>query len=247
MAEFSGPFEGLQQMVSESGYVGQWKDIASGKQFRSSDEAILNWYPSSGKLQFQGPSETRDKLKGILETKLYGSSSTLQAATCEAVAPAGNTRVFVVHGHDTTAREQLELILHKLGLEPFVLANTGGGGLTIIEALESEMGPGPDRSRFGIVLMSPDDMGYCKKDGPEKVEPRARQNVVLEMGMLISRLGRANVAILKKGHLESPSDAAGIIYIPFNDHVKETVPRLVDRLRTAGFNIDPACITKASS
>jgi predicted nucleotide-binding protein len=115
----------------------------------------------------------------------------------------------------------LELILHKLGLNPFVLANTGGGGLTIIEVLESEIGPKQSQARFGIVLTTPDDMGYAKGEGSDAAQPRARQKVVLEMGMLISAAGRANVAILKKGHLEVPSDAQGILYIPFNEHVKE--------------------------
>ncbi len=152
-----------------------------------------------------------------------------------------------MHGHDNTAREQLELVLHKLGLNPFVLANTGGGGQTIIEALEKETGPGPGRARFGIVLMTPDDVGYAKKDGPEKSEPRARQNVVMEMGMLISAIGRQNVAILKKGHLEVPSNVDGIIYLSFNDHVKETVPKLVDRLREAGFDLEQRAISQASA
>ena len=90
-------------------------------------------------------------------------------------------------------------------------------------------------------------MGYIKNDAPENAQPRARQNVILEMGMLISAIGRGNVAILKKGHLEIPSDANGILYIPFNDHIKETVPKLTDRLRAAGFVFNPATITNASS
>lgn len=172
--------------------------------------------------------------------------------TAVAIAPdtgkkGKNVRVFIVHGHDEVAREQLELVLHKLGLEPFVLANTGGGGMTLIEALENEIGPGGDRCRFGIVLMTPDDVGYSKKDGPDKAVLRARQNVVLEMGMLISALKRPNVAILKKGYVETPSDAHGIIYIGFNEHVKETVPKLVDRLNQAGFDLDSAAITRATS
>jgi len=68
-----------------------------------------------------------------------------------------------------------------------------------------------------------------------------------EMGMLISAVGRGNVAILKKGHIEIPSDANGILYIPFNEHVKETVPKLTDRLRAAGFVLNPSAITNASS
>ena len=90
-------------------------------------------------------------------------------------------------------------------------------------------------------------MGYAKSAGAKEDKQRARQNVVLEMGMLISALERKNVAILKKQHLEIPSDAQGILYIPFNDHVKEAVPKLVDRLRAAGFVLNPEAITRASS
>jgi predicted nucleotide-binding protein len=134
-----------------------------------------------------------------------------------------------------------------LGLEPFVLANTGGGGMTIIEALEREIVKPHIRASFGIVLLTPDDMGWAQRDGEIARQPRARQNVVLEMGMLLAALGRPNVAILRKGHIETPSDAQGIIYIPFNDHVRETVPKLVDRLRNAGFTLGPDAITRAAS
>jgi predicted nucleotide-binding protein len=138
-------------------------------------------------------------------------------------------------------------VLHKLGLDPFVLANTGGGGLTIIEALEREIGEGDGKARFGIVLLTPDDVGYAKAAGPGAAEPRARQNVVLEMGMLLSAVGHPRVAILKRGHLEVPSDASGILYISFNDHVKEVVPKLADRLQQAGFTLDTGAIARASS
>ena len=37
----------------------------------------------------------------------------------------------------------------------------------------------------------------------------------------------------------------GIIYLAFNDHVKETVPKLVDRLREAGFDLDQRAISEA--
>ena len=93
------------------------------------------------------------------------------------VADGSSERIFVVYGHDETAREQLEVVLHRLALDPFVLGITSGSGLTIIEALEKEI-LSPNRGkRFGIVLLTPDDMGYKKEDGPEEAEPRARQNV----------------------------------------------------------------------
>jgi len=44
--------------------------------------------------------------------------------------------------------------------------------------------------------------------------------------MLLASLTRERVAILQQGYIEHPSDVAGIIYIPFNNHVKEAVPKL---------------------
>jgi predicted nucleotide-binding protein len=77
------------------------------------------------------------------------------------------------------------------------------------------------QSSFGIVLLTPDDVGYAKKDGDAAAKPRARQNVILEMGMLLASLTRQRVAILQQGFIEHPSDVADIIYIPFNNHVKK--------------------------
>lgn len=248
-----GTFEDLQTLVRAVGFnIETAGDNGNTKQIRTKEGAILNWYPSTHTLQFQGQKAARDKLQTSLTEYTRGTQPAQAAASLASpTAPenpyAANKKVFVVHGHDTVAREQLELIIHKLGLDPFVLQNTGGGGLTIIEALEREIGPRHDSARFGIVLLTPDDIGYSKAAGDKEAQPRARQNVVLETGMLIASVGRPNVAILKKGHIEVPSDAQGILYIPFNDHVKETVPKLVDRLRAAGFVLNPENISKASS
>ncbi len=248
----TGTLEDLTATIRGCGFsVDEVRDKEYGHQVRTREGAIVNWYPSTGTVQLQGKREARERLESAWCTYTGTTEPTSEDVVAEPRAPTNtstaNKKVFVVHGHDTTAREQLELVLHKLGLDPFVLANTGGGGLTIIEALEAEIGPKGNQARFGIVLMTPDDMGYAKADGAENAQPRARQNVVLEMGMLISAVGRPNVAILKKGHIEVPSDAQGILYIPFNDHVKETVPKLADRLRAAGFVLNPEAITRASS
>jgi predicted nucleotide-binding protein len=90
-------------------------------------------------------------------------------------------------------------------------------------------------------------MGYLKDDGIDEAKPRARQNVILELGMLLSSLTRERVAILQKGIVELPSNLDGVLYLPFNDHVKDVVPKLVQRLRDAGFNLDPAKIADASA
>ncbi|EMX5816392.1 nucleotide-binding protein [Salmonella enterica] len=196
--------------------------------------AIINLYPT-GSVNVQGSTLARQTTEKIIAARLE-----------EHTAPLPAERIFIVHGHDEKAREQLELVLHRFGIpEHFILQNTAGNGLTIIEELEKQIGGrGCD---FGIVLLTPDDYGYAKRDGEISVQPRARQNVVLEMGMLLAALGRERVVVLKKQHLELPSDAAGILYLPFNEHVKETVPRLAQRLMNAGFTIPADRIARAAS
>lgn len=251
----TGTLEDLQTKIKGCGFtISEVKDQEHGHQIKTNEGAIVNWYTSTGKVQFQGKKAVKDRLEDAWGTYNGLAPKVSTVTESDALAPhapsnpaMANKKVFVVHGHDSVSREQLELVIHKLGLDPFVLANTAGGGLTIIEALEAEIGTNNNQARFGIVLMTPDDMGYSKSDGADNIQPRARQNVVLEMGMLISAVGRGNVAILKKGHLEAPSDAQGILYIPYNDHVKESVPKLADRLRAAGFVLNPENITKASS
>ena len=263
MEKFHGEFYELQNLLSGLGYNGQWEDDNGKKVFRSEDKAILNWWPSTGSLQAQGPEPAKTKLKEAVNQALSGdspapvasASTTPTAVVDKPSAPVTPTdvsgevsaRVFVVYGHDETACEQLELVLHRLDLDPFVLGNTSGSGLTIIEALEKEILSPNKGKRFGIVLLTPDDMGYKKEDGPETAEPRARQNVVMEMGMLIAAFGRDRVAILKKGHVVVPSDASGIIYLGFNSHVKETAGKLCQRLREAGFELSPDAIANASA
>ena len=245
MNKFQGSIEDLRVTVTGTGYDGEWRELPSGQhQFRSTDEAILNWWEGKQTIQFQGPEPARSAFQSAFGAAC-GSDLAVSVAPPAAAVPAKPQTVFVVHGHDDASREQLERILLILGLEPFVLQDTGGDGMTIIEALEKQIGHTPE-AEFGIILMTPDDVGYAQAEGPDAAQPRARQNVILEMGMLLSSLTRDRVAILVKGHVELPSDAQGIIYMHFNDHVKEIVPKLTQRLRAAGFELDADRISKAS-
>jgi len=147
-----------------------------------------------------------------------------------------NNRVFIVYGHDLAAREGLELMLHKMGLEPIVLANLPTAGDTIIEKLERYLGEHGDAG-FACVLLTPDDEGHKAGKGEEK-RYRARQNVILELGMVLARLGRRRVLILIKESVEQPSDIAGLIYRPFKERVDELRGTLFKDLQEAGYKPD---------
>jgi predicted nucleotide-binding protein len=148
--------------------------------------------------------------------------------------PIQNRKVFVVYGHDTNARTQLEAMLRRWDLEPLILDQLISSGQTVIEKLEEYT----QQANFGIVLATPDDIGYPKDDESKK-QFRVRQNVVLEVGMLLSRIGREKVAILlsQAEHMEKPSDIAGLIYIPFTDNVEETKLSLAKEMQSNGYSI----------
>ncbi|MGF7157218.1 TIR domain-containing protein [Bartonella heixiaziensis] len=217
------------------------QSIKTGHQLKFSNGAILNRF-EKGTLQFQGKEIARLQLEQDLAKHIEEKSQTSSPQTSSNVLKSSSPEIFIVHGHDDIALEQLQSILRKLNLESYILKNEHKNSSTIIEALEKEICTPTRSTKFGIVLLTPDDIGYAKSEGKTAAKPRARQNVILEMGMLMSALTRKNVAILKKQlkkqEIELPSDIGGILYIPFKDHVKETVPDLYRRLRASGFTIN---------
>lgn len=242
--KYRGTIEELMRLIEAAGIRGEWSDDGQGKHsFRSKEAGLINWWPSTGTLNLQGPVEAKATLVAALANQSV--DQTTGGLPTPQAAPPLPKHIFIVHGHDSDARDQLELALHRLGLKPFILMNASGGGKTIIEALEGQIGR-DFTSDFGIVLMTPDDFGYSKKDGDKKVEPRARQNVILEAGMLLASLTRSRMAIIVKGHLEMPSDLQGIIHLAYNDHVREIIPKLCQRLKEVGFDLEPNQIAAAA-
>ncbi len=145
-------------------------------------------------------------------------------------------RVFVVYGHDEQALAELDAMLRRWQLEPLILGQLPSGGQTVIEKLEHYQRD----VAFGVVLATPDDEGHRKSHLDERLS-RVRQNVVLELGMLLAspNLGRRRVAILLKeqGDMERPSDIQGLIYIPFRDNVAEAGTQLAKEMTEQGIPI----------
>lgn len=152
-----------------------------------------------------------------------------------ASAPPVAREVFVVHGHDGDALHAVARYVEKLEFKATILHEQPNRGRTIIEKFEAYSGVG-----FVIVLLTPDDVGG--KVGEES-HPRARQNVLLEWGFFIGKVGRSRVLALKKGVLELPSDILGIAWQELDDHGGWKI-KLAQELQAAGYEID---WTKVSS
>jgi predicted nucleotide-binding protein len=116
-------------------------------------------------------------------------------------------KIFIVHGHDEGLKNEVALSLSRLSLPPIILHEQTGKGRTIIEKFEAySLVP------YAVVLLTPDDIGGKEAND---LKPRARQNVVLELGYFYGTLRREFVCCLNKG-VEIPSDSLGIEYIPYD-------------------------------
>ena len=143
-----------------------------------------------------------------------------------------NTKeVFIVHGRDNEAKETVARFLTRLDLTPVILDEQSNQGLTIIEKFERHAQVG-----FAVALLTPDDAGSLQGDG-SNLNPRARQNVIFELGFFIGKLGREGVCALTKGNVEIPSDYAGVVYIPLDDSGAWKF-QLVKELKAASFAVD---------
>lgn len=140
-----------------------------------------------------------------------------------------SSKVFIVHGHDEAARETVARFIERIGLEAIILHEQANQGLTIIEKVVAHSDVG-----FAVVLLTPDDEG-SKVGG--KPEPRARQNVLLELGFFIGHLGRDKVCALKRGEVEIPSDFAGVLWHAM-DSSGGWKQALARELTAAGHSID---------
>ena len=140
-----------------------------------------------------------------------------------------NRRIFIVHGHDSAVREALARFLERLGLEAVILHEQAGRGRTIIEKLEDH-----SDVDFAVILLTPDDVGAAKSDR-DSLKPRARQNVILELGYFVGRLGRDKVCALYGDNVELPSDVLGVQYVELRSGWEMELGR---ELRAAGMEID---------
>ncbi len=140
--------------------------------------------------------------------------------------------LFLVHGRDDAARLDVQRFLEKVTeLKIVVLVERPNQGQTIIEKLEGHV----ENSAFAVILMTADDEGRLR--GTESMSYRARQNVILEMGMLIAKLGRRNVVVLYEDGVEMPSDYYGVVYIPFDSGGGWRL-KVVGELKSAGVDAD---------
>jgi len=142
-------------------------------------------------------------------------------------------RIFIVHGHNDTMKESVARLVKNIGYDPIILHEQPNKGRTIIEKFEDYSDVG-----YAIVLFSPDDVGYSVNLDSKSGMLRVRQNVILELGFFIGKLGREKVTVLylEEKEIEFPSDIFGILYIPYDESGMWKY-RIIDELKSCGFAV----------
>lgn len=135
-------------------------------------------------------------------------------------------KIFIIHGHDNEMKKEVQLLLKRAGLDDVVLHECPDKGRTIIDKLIEE----GSSAYYVIALLSPDDKSA---DG----QTRARQNVILEIGYFLGKLGKERVRLLKKGNIEIPSDLHGILYTSF-DGAGSWKIKLLKEMKAVGIEVD---------
>ncbi len=137
------------------------------------------------------------------------------------------SKIFIVHGHDEALKQSVARLIEKQNIEAVILSEKANKGKTIIEKLEEHSDVG-----CAICLFTPDDTGKANKETDYKA--RARQNVVLEAGFFMGKLGREYVVYLASSELEMPSDLQGVVYTSTSNWEFS----LLKELKDMGYNID---------
>lgn len=164
----------------------------------------------------------------IRDYKQYINSSV--QPSLEVKIPMSNKKVFIVHGHDENTLNKVARLIEKLGLEAIILHEQANRGKTIVEKIEANSDVG-----FAVVLLTPDDIG--KAHSADEFLPRARQNVILELGYFMGKIGRERVCALKTDDLEIPSDYIGVVWTNL-DSAGAWKFLLAKELKEVGYDID---------
>lgn len=147
-------------------------------------------------------------------------------------------KVFVVHGHDSELKNDIDIFLRDIGLEPIILHRQADEGLTIIEKFEKH-----SDVAYAFILLTADDIGmtvteYEKSQKEKNVEFRARQNVIFEFGYFAAKLGRRNVCCIYKEGVTLPNDISGLLYKKVGDTIDSVAYEIIKDLKAIGLKIE---------
>jgi predicted nucleotide-binding protein len=176
----------------------------------------------------ESTSELIDRIRRWFEEAISTLESIQNPRRQAVTVTASNRNVFLIYGHNEALRVKVREFLTRLKFAPIDIGEMAGGGLkSILEKFRENA----DTAGFAVALLTDDDIGG-KKGGEQK--PRGRQNVLLEIGYFIGKLGAEKICVIYEDGVETPSDLVGQSYLLQGEW---KLP-LCDELEKAGYDVD---------
>jgi predicted nucleotide-binding protein len=151
-------------------------------------------------------------------------------------APARARKVLLAHGRDERWAQAVAHLLGQAGShELTVLDRRAEQRAELLEDAEEQRAA----PRYAVVLLTADDIGGPRLESAEEpyFAPRARQEVIFEMGFLAAALTPARVCVLYEEGVELPCELGGISHVRL-DLAGTWQSKLLMKLRRAGFDYD---------
>lgn len=226
------------QSINENDAAKRWyeftlellRQLASNDELRDEFAGLLSYDSDISVARYLKQLRSiRERLELLPVPESDGTASPLRSG--KRTAKPISRRVFVVHGHDDGLKETVARFLTKLDLEPVILHEQPNRGRAIIEKFEAYADVA-----YAVVLFTPDDIGYAAGK-PDESKPRARQNVILELGFFMAALGREKVCVLYKHGVDVPSDYSGVLFEEVDSKGAWRL-RLALEIKSAGIDVD---------
>jgi predicted nucleotide-binding protein len=152
-------------------------------------------------------------------------------------ALTGFPQVLIIHGRSDDRFRLRDALTKPDGPfsdlpQPIIMSEKARDGRTIPEYFE-KLAAAADAA---IALVTAEDIGALAMPGGgtsgsvldvmRSLEPRARQNVWVEVGWFWGRLGRTRLMLLQKGPVEIPSDLGSVIRHEYIDDPCERIDEI---------------------
>lgn len=133
LQKYMGTFEELEGIVYATGILGKWQEDKTGKHtFRSVRGGVLDWWPSTGTIRYQGEDDAKIVLELSFEKVLAGKKCNMKPISTAAERGADRlltsspqiNRLARLDNVDATSLKRIKKALLRSGLTIMTINNS---------------------------------------------------------------------------------------------------------------------------
>lgn len=170
-------------------------------------------------------SEIKAKHHRIVREKVDKLQSIKASLDILTLRTPSRSDIILLHSEPSPVVDAVLELLQQNFLQPIVLKEYSLAGQTLIEQIQDD-----PRIHYAIAVLTPESHSSIPS------LHRADQNLILELGIFIGKLGREKVSAVIAPNLDLPTDFHDFQYIEFNDEMSWK-KLLCKELQSAGYAV----------